>query len=309
MEFFEQYYQEEEPIDYAANLAVCNSRDFDDIVSRRAMSEKRPFVESDNVEISSTSSRGVTVRCRVQNFGEADSNHCRVVFVIWGPDGRVGLHKRFGFVGVRAGVDPATPGIETIYEEILFASIEIGVDSSSFGSLNDISHIYCVTYDPIRDPLDKYQIEILRSARKGIQKTDVNPSRTSIGIGCCKPQSGFSVSGNRISVSQSCFVETVLTYADAGADAGFGYKKPSGSQQTWWRSLKNTPKNRLLSEKWAVEAGGSAFLLLSSIATRPSTNRKYCQVSQSHNGHGIYLKFEDGGGGQYDDYHLRLFEF
>lgn len=307
--FYERYYKEEEPIKYAANLAVCNSQDFDDIVSGRALSELRPFVESDNVQISSSSSLGVTVSCRVQNFGEADSQYCRVIFVIWGPDGRVGLHKRFGGIVVQAGVDPATPGSETIDEEILFDSIEIGQGSRPFGSLSDISHIYCIAYDPTRDPLDEYQKEILRSARKGIQKNDVNPSRTSVGIGCCKPQSEFSVSGNSISVSQSCFVEAVLTHVDAGVDAGFGFKKPDGSQQTWWGSLKNTPRNRLLSEKWEIEAGNATFLLLSGLGTKPSTNGGHCQISRSHSGHGLHLKFEDGGGGNYDDYHLRLFEF
>jgi hypothetical protein len=158
--------------------------------------------------------------------------------------------------------------------------------------------------------MDVASFDLVSAAKSG-KKLETNPLRRSKSIGCCKPAQTFTLNGNQILLAQETFVELVFTWAQAGLDAGFGRRLLTGDIEKWYHSLlgPTPPKNSLLPDKKLIPGGEVVFALLSPLGTRLSTEAPFCRITMEGGARSMKLEFEDGGGGQYSDYHLRILEF
>ncbi len=300
---------EDNPIVHGAWLVLTTSDRAAKIRDGSALHELASWAATPTMSISEQNPTGFTVRLAIANIGETDSLACRVVFIVWAENARVGIYKPPQTFTVPAAVDPGSVTPEVFEVPMLFSQITDADDNPVISELTDISHVFCLAYDPLRDPPDEHQRLFYREANRGQRLINVNPLRASKGIACCKPNDQtFDVDANRMTCLQGSFVEMALVYSNAGQDAGFGSGRNS-SEVTWIGSLHGTTLNVLLPNKGWLKRGDNILTLFSNLGTRYSDSSSFCQMSQPGHAREILVKWEDGGGGTYDDYHLRLFEF
>jgi hypothetical protein len=301
---------EENPIKYGASLVLANHENVPSIESGAALEELISYRTTSSMQVSHISPLGLKLECLIANMGDTVSTDCQLTIVFWGTEGRTGVYRVPTMHVVPAGAVAGQIGNVLATVDILFSQIVHPSHLPSFTDIGQITHVYGVASDILRAPMDKGSYELVSKAKAG-EKLLLNPLRTSKAIGCCKPLQTFSLIGNQILLAQETFVELVFTWAQAGLDAGFGRKLSSGDVEKWYPSLlgANPPKNILLPDKKLLPGGEVVFALLSPLGTRLSTEALFCRITMESGDRSMKLEFEDGGGGQYSDYHLRILEF
>ncbi|MBZ7924988.1 hypothetical protein LAC81_30080 [Ensifer adhaerens] len=306
-----RYYRmnEENPINYGASLSLANPENIPSINSGAALIEKTPFGPTSSMRIASTSPVGLKIECLISNRGDTNSTDCQLTIVFWGIDGRTGTYRVPGSNIIPAGTVMGQIGSALVTADVLFSQIAHPTNLPPFTNIEQITHVYGIASDILRCPMDKPSYDLVSGAKSG-QKLAINPLRMSKAIGCCKPHQTFSLNGNQILLAQEAYIELVFTHAQAGLDAGFGRMLANGGIEKWYPSLLGStpPKDTLLPDKRLLPAGELVFALLSPLGTRLSTEPPYCRITMEGGDRSMKLEFEDGGGGQYSDYHVRILE-
>jgi len=296
-------------IKHGAWLVLTNTARRDAIISGRALNELNAYGPVDTIRVTYFDENEIKIECLLSNIGEVAAHTSKLIFVIWGEGDRTAIYRDPGIYHVPSGRYIDESGEILIQTKIELIALEYGQNVLPFNTVTEVTHIFCIAYDVLRDPMDKERLKLLKEAKAGKKLIEENPSRTSTAIACCKLAPTFQKSGNSLNLSQETFVELVQGQWDAGADAGFGCRRQDGTDHRWIHSLKASPVDSLLTNKPLLLKGEAVFVLFSDLGLRFSSDSNACSMSLMQTGDTLKLDWEDGGGGQYDDYHLYVYEF